>query len=436
MGQCGVNTTNNDVLSVMWKTVADACNLACDYCYYKDCDSTLHQGQLIDPKLLEKFIQEYMARTNGAAVFTWQGGEPLLAGLEFFEKVVELQGKYAPKNTIISNSIQTNGTLIDSEWAEFFRTYRFIVGISIDGPKAMHDKRRKTGSGASSFHRVMAGVNELRKQQVPFSVLTVLHEGNIQDPRALMDFYEENGFTDVQFLPCMEFMAQEPKAPGRYSITPEQYGEFLCDAFDLWYRDGDPVVNIRFFDNILRGYLKLEMESCIQREACPKVLILEENGDAYPCDFYISDDYKLGNVGSDSLESILANPGYEAFLQLKGQVSAECQACDYFHLCHGGCPRNRNWAVGGITSWGGTGTTATGTPAVCRETVIPQGDYFCNSYRQLFNHAHSRMETLAVKVKREWVTAYILSGRRLPARNDQCLCGSGEKFKTCCLKYA
>ncbi|MCD8510226.1 MAG: anaerobic sulfatase maturase [Bacillus sp. (in: Bacteria)] len=432
MGQCGGN--RNDVVSIMWKTVSDACNLACDYCYYKDCEGSMDNLERIEPKLLEKFIKDYMAQTNGGAVFTWQGGEPLLAGLDFFQNVVDLQGKYAPKNTIISNSIQTNGTLIDAHWAQFFRTYRFVVGISIDGPKEMHDKRRKTGSGAGSFQQVMAGVEQLRRHHVPFTVLTVLHEGNITEPDRLMEFYEKNGFMDVQFLPCMEFMSQEPGTPGKYAITPRQYGDFLCRVFDRWYKDGSPTVNIRFFDNILRGYLRLEMESCTQREDCPKVLVLEQNGDAYPCDFYISEEYKLGNVGDDTLEEILHNPVYWEFLQLKGEMAEECKECDYLHLCHGGCPRNRYWASGeaGVGSGGRFGAKVE-SDAQSTSTGV---DYFCQSYRQLFSHAHRRMERLGAKVKREWITDYIVSGRRLPARNDRCLCGSGEKFKACCLKYA
>jgi uncharacterized protein len=240
----------------MWKTVSKSCNLTCDYCYYSSCGGKPGKIDKIDSTILEKFIKEYMSLSNGVASFAWQGGEPLLAGLDFFKEVVFLQAKYAPKNTIISNSLQTNATLITDEWARFFKQYNFLIGVSLDGPKEINDARRVTGHGMGSFDRVMHGIEQLRKNQVDFNILTVIHQDNVGRAGELMRFYQYEGFSHVQFIPCMDFRAQETNKPGQYLITPEQYGQFLCEAFDIWYNEGQPSRSIRFFDNLLSTYFE------------------------------------------------------------------------------------------------------------------------------------------------------------------------------------
>lgn len=410
-GACST-TDRHGTIGVMWKTVSEDCNLACDYCYYSTCGGKPGTRiKRIDSKLLETFIKQYMACSQGSASFAWQGGEPLLAGLDFFEEVVRLQAKYAPAHTAIGNSLQTNGTLITAKWAEFFKTYRFLIGVSLDGPQSIHDARRITSSGAGSYERVMQGIRHLREHQVDFNILTVIHEGNVGKARELMDFYREHGFTYVQFIPCMDFRAQETNQPGKFLITPEQYGQFLCEVFDIWYNGGKPVMSERFFDNLLGAYVGREAELCIHRAACPKTIILEQNGDAYPCDFYISDDYKLGNVGRDSLADILESPAYDRFLKMKPSLPDACVTCEYLKLCHGGCPRNRKWS---------------------QEGQAPYPDYFCASYKRVYRYAHERMELLAASVRRNWLESYLKAGLPLPGRNDACVCGSGRKFKKCC----
>ncbi|MFC4802182.1 anaerobic sulfatase maturase [Neobacillus sp. GCM10023253] len=414
MAQGCLTSQQHSHIGVMWKTVSEACNLACDYCYYSGCGGQPGKIDKIDPAILEKFIKEYMVLTNGVASFAWQGGEPLLAGLDFFKQVVFLQAKYAPKNTIISNSLQTNATLITEEWAGFFKQYNFLIGVSLDGPKEVNDARRVTGHGKGSFDRVMRGIDYLRKHHVDFNILTVIHQDNVWRAKELMEFYQQEGFSHVQFIPCMDFRAQEPNKPGQYLITPEQYGQFLCEAFDIWYNDGNPNRSVRFFDNILSAYLHQEAELCIHRQTCPKTLILEQNGDAYPCDFYINDDYMLGNVGQDSLIDILNSPKYDDFLGLKPTLPEKCKSCEFLKLCHGGCPRNRAWNQ-------------------ADEKVNP--DYFCESYMQVYKHGHERMERLAESIKLQWLQNHLKAGRPKPERNDLCLCGSGKKFKKCCEKF-
>lgn len=399
----------------MWKTVSEDCNLACDYCYYSTVGGKPGRRiRKIDPAVLDKFIREYMGLSRGIASFAWQGGEPLLAGLDFFETVVALQAKYAPPNTSIGNALQTNGTLINDRWAAFLKQYHFLIGVSLDGPQEIHDLRRTDALGQGSFARVMKGIAHLRRHEVDFNVLTVIHKDNVGKAKELFDFYRRERFEFVQFIPCMDFRSQQVDQPGVYEITPEEYGDFLCESFDCWYKDGQPDVSERFFDNMLSVYVNREAELCTRRETCSKTIVLEQNGDAFPCDFYIHGDWKLGNVGTDSLTELLQHPLYDRFMKLKPQLPEACKSCEWLHLCHGGCPRNRRWND---------------------DLTQSAPDYFCQSYKQVYTYAHDRMTALARRVRRNLFAEglrYFYAGN-LPGRNNPCACGSGRKYKQCCL---
>ena len=396
-------------ISVMWKTVSEACNLACDYCYYSHCGGQPKQIERIDPLVLEKFIREYMSQSSGSASFAWQGGEPLLAGLPFFREVVSLQAHYARKGTVIANGVQTNGTLITEDWAKFFKQYNFLVGVSMDGPKEIHDSRRVTHSGSGSFDRVMRGVEYLNQYGVEYNILTVVHPGNVRKVRELMDFYRANNFRWVQFLPSMAFEAQHIEQSGRYEITPEEYGEFLCETFDIWYEEEIPGLSIRMFDSVLAMYMNRAPGFCILAETCGQTLVLEQNGDAYPCDFYMHSDWRLGNVGENSIAELLASPAMRKFSTLKPQMPVACQQCEWKSVCHGGCPRNRVMGSDG--------------------EVAP--DYFCAAYKRFYQYADERMQNLAVRLRKQLFEENAVSGVSV-GRNDSCPCGSGKKYKRCC----
>lgn len=401
-------------IGVMWKTVSEDCNLACDYCYYSTCGGKPGPKiNRIESAILDKFIQEYMSYSKGIASFAWQGGEPLLAGLDFFEEVVTLQARHAPPETFISNALQTNATLINDRWAAFLKKFNFLVGVSLDGPKDIHDGRRVDSAGKGSFDRVMAGIGHLIRHKVDFNILTVIHRGNVGKARELMAFYRDMQFPFVQFIPCMDFRSQQVDQPGIYDITPRQYGDFLCEAFDEWYNNGSPVVSVRFFDNMLSVYVNREAELCIHRAQCPTTLILEQNGDAYPCDFYINDKWKVGNVGTDSIRDILAHPNYDRFLQMKPNLPDKCRSCKWQKLCYGGCPRNRRWD---------------------KDLAKADQDYFCSSYMQIYAYAEERMLELGNRLRKTWYSDNLhryLKGKA-PGRNEPCACGSGKKFKACC----
>ncbi len=352
----------------MFKTVGESCNLACDYCYYSHVAGNPTGISAIPATVLDPFFEDYMSHVaGGQATFVWQGGEPTLAGLPYFERIVTMEARHARPHTLIGNAIQTNAILVNDAWAEFFRQYQFLVGVSLDGPQAIHDARRTDARQQGSFRRVLRGIDHLRKRGVEFNILTVLHKGNVGKARELMAFYREEGFKWVQFIPCMSFSAQGTNSDGVYEITPEEYGRFLCDAFDAWV--GEPALSIRFFDNFLNVANGGQGELCILQESCPPFLVVERDGSVYPCDFLISPEWRMGNIASDSVFDLLRGDTYRSFQTLKPNVVPECKTCEWFAACHGGCPRSRGATLG-----------------------TPQVDYFCASYKEFYRHAASVLE--------------------------------------------
>lgn len=357
---------------LMWKTVSEDCNLACDYCYYSRIAGRPETIRKPPLPVLQRVLKNYMASCAGVASIVWQGGEPLLGGMPFFEDVVSLEAQYAKPGTVISNAVQTNGILLNRQWATFFKQYRFLVGLSIDGPRQLHDQRRVNAAGHGTYDRVMAGAGYLRDAGVEFNILTVVGAHNINHVPALMQFYRDNGFHWIQFLPEMAFHSQTPGTPGLYAITPEQYGNFLCEVFDLWYQNGNPDLSIRFIDNVMQTYLHLAPDICTMRSHCPSRLVLESNGDIYPCDFFMGDEWRIGNIMDVSLEEALTSPVMRRFQQLKPDLPEACQRCAWLAQCHGGCPRNRGWA----------------------EDPMGQVDYFCESFKQFFAYTDERLRRL------------------------------------------
>ncbi len=396
----------------MLKTVSEDCNLACGYCYYSTCRGRPPpKHQRIDQAPLIKAVREYLSLSRGSAQFVWQGGEPLLAGADFFKDVVALQARHAPPNTVIRNALQTNGTLLNEDWARFFRQYHFLIGVSLDGPGEVHDARRVTATGRGTYDLVMRNILHLRQHAVEFNILTVLHQGNVGKSRELMAFYSRMDFNYVQFIPGMDFRANSPETPARYLITAEEYGGFLCETFDIWYSGGTPRMSVRFFDSMLSVYVGRTAGVCTHCPTCSQNPIVERDGDVFPCDFYMGKQYRLGNIVENSLQDILDSPAYRDFLRRKKDLPEPCRRCPHRGLCHGGCPRNRAWDPSG-------------------RATAP--DYFCGAYRQFFDHAGGRLAELASRLRAKWLRDYSGSGRAWPGRNDVCICGSYRKFKHCC----
>jgi uncharacterized protein len=406
-------------LSVMFKTVSTDCNLDCAYCYYRESLEGTRVRRRLDPSLLERFIPAYMSYVADVrtASMSWQGGEPTLAGLRFFERVVALQAAYAAPGTLISNALQTNAVLLDEAWGAFLRRYNWLVGVSLDGPEEVHDALRTDRGGRGSFARALRGIDVLRRHGVDFNILCVLGPHNVGRAGELMAFFRRRRFTHVQFIPAMDFQAIQPDRPPDFLITPAQYGAFLVEAFDSWYEHGSPTISVRIFDNFVQSVLGVPNDLCVHADTCDTGIVVEWDGSAYPCDFYIHPGWKLGNVLDTPLAELAAGVARRAFIGQKIPWPEECAGCEWLRVCKSGCPRNRAATDG-----------------------VPAPDYFCESYKQFFAHAHARLEQLKATIQRQPRYLQVVqrgsAGGTMPGRNEPCPCGSGRKHKRCCANPA
>ena len=403
------------LLPVLFKTVSSDCNLDCAYCYYRQSLEGTRVRRRIDERVLDSFLRQYMDHVADVHVagLSWQGGEPTLAGIEFFERAVALEAKYAAPATTIGNALQTNAVLLDDRWGEFLRQYDFLVGVSLDGPQDVHDSVRRDRGGHGSFQRVMAGIDVLRRHGVDFNILCVVGPHNVGRVHDLMRFFRGEGFSYLQLIPAMDFQSVEPDAPPSYLITAEDYGGFLVDLFDEWYQGGFPKTSVRTFDAVLQSFLGIPNDLCVYGEQCDAGIVVEYNGDIYPCDFYVSDAWRLGNVMDEPLETILSKPERADFVSRKQDLPSQCRACQWRILCHGGCPRNRLDAAGGPP------------------------EYFCASHEHLFARTADRFRAVAERIRRRRATfeaagPLLAAQRRVTERNAPCPCGSGRKYKVCC----
>ncbi|MBI4345513.1 MAG: anaerobic sulfatase maturase [Elusimicrobia bacterium] len=406
-------------LYVMFKTVSTDCNLDCSYCYYRESLEGVRVRRRMDNGLIERFIPAYMeyVADAGVASMAWQGGEPTLAGLPFFQKIVEAQSRSVAPGTLVSNSLQTNAVLLNDDWGAFLKRYNWLVGVSLDGPREMHDTLRRDRGGRGSFDRVMRGIDVLRRHGVAFNVLCVLGPHNVDRPVELLRFFRAERFTHVQFIPAMDFQAMEPERPPVYLITPAQYGAFLTAAFDEWHEEGSPRISIRTFDNFLQSYTGVPNDLCVHSDRCDSGIVVEYDGSAYPCDFYIHPRWRLGNVLETPLREIAEGPARRAFVFQKQPLPDECRRCEWLRVCKSACFRNRTEGEDGT-----------------------RPDHFCASYKTFFPHADARLRGLgsAIENKRRYLRMAEIAPREVArvGRNDPCPCGSGRKHKLCCLSPA
>jgi uncharacterized protein len=356
---------------VMAKPVGSACNLDCAYCFYLSKEKLPDgpgPGHMSDD-LLELFIKDYIASvTADEVVFSWQGGEPTLLGVEFFEKVVRLQRKHAKPGQRIENDLQTNGTLLDDDWARFLKAQRFLVGLSIDGPGRLHDEFRVTKRGAPTFDRVMTGAQLLRRFAVPFNTLTCVHRFNASRPLDVYRFLRrELGSTYLQFIPIVQIRGFETTAPQTWdesrlpvvgspearpghpdavvtdwSVDPEEYGHFLCKVWDEWLRRDVGKVLVNFCETLVAQHMGLPSQLCIHSEFCGKAVAVEHDGSVYACDHYVYPAYRRGNLRQRSLGDMVFDPAQVRFGYAKSEALPKyCRECAFLTDCWGECPRNR-----------------------------------------------------------------------------------------------
>jgi len=368
--------------SILIKPAGPDCNMACTYCFYLEksrlfADTPVHR---MSDEVLEKMIRQAMDQSGTHISFGWQGGEPTLMGLEFFRKAVELQKRFG-QGKVVGNGLQTNGLLIDQDWIGFLKENSFLVGLSLDGPRHIHDHYRQNSRGSGSWETVTENAKKMLKGGVAVNALSVLNDYSAQFPEEIYNFHKEMGLIYMQFIPCVE---EDPKKPGEiapYSVSPEQYGKSLCTLFDLWYEDfteEGPTTFIRFFDSIFYRYVGLEPPDCTLRESCGVYVVVEHNGDVYSCDFFVDPQHRLGNVMEENLIEMLNSPGQTTFGCQKALLPETCKKCNWLPVCLGGCPADR---IGG-------------------GKYVDVPSHLCDAYKMFFKYADPRLQKLA----EEWKT--------------------------------
>ena len=344
-------------LYVMLKPAGAHCNLACKYCYYLEKNKLYPTAQrhLMSDEMLEQFTREYIeAQTMNQVLFTWHGGEPLLRSIDFYRKALSLQQKYAGGRRI-DNVIQTNGTLLTDEWCEFFAQNHWLVGISIDGPQPDHDHYRLTAAGKPSWKKVMQGIKLLKKHGVEWNAMAVVNAYNANHPLEFYRFFKENGCQFLQFTPIVERLTRHEDGRtlasladkdeislSEASVTPEQWGYFLCAIFDEWVRKDVGKIFVEIFDCTLANWMGISPGICAYSKECGHAGVMEHNGDVYSCDHFVFPEYKLGNIRDHSLIDMLYGEQQQEFSRLKhSSLPRQCKECDMEFACHGECPKNR-----------------------------------------------------------------------------------------------
>ncbi len=394
----------------MAKPVSSTCNLDCTYCYYlskADLANGPGTGRMSD-EVLEKFIRQYIEGVTGPEViFSWQGGEPTLLGLDFYRKVVAFEKKHAKPHQRIQNDLQTNGTLLNDEWCEFLKANRFLVGLSIDGPREIHDYYRVTKGGKPTFDQVFSAAKLLQRHGIPFNTLTCVSRINGRKPLDVYRFLtQELNSTHIQFIPIVEYKAfktnapqtwnpetlprdGEPEArPGHpnsivtdWSVDPEDWGYFLCRVFDRWLSRDVGKVMINHFETLVAQHLGMPSLMCIYSQNCGRAVAVENDGGIYSCDHYVYPEHRLGNVKNDVLGNLVYSPIQEKFGRAKSETLPQyCRECAYLTDCWGECPKNRIIR------------TPTGEPGL---------NYLCRGFKTFFEHAQPAIDKIAASMRDE-----------------------------------
>lgn len=367
---------NRYPLNVLIKPVSGACNMNCTYCFY--CDEMENRSQksfgIMSEKTAESLIQKALDGTHSACTFAFQGGEPTLRGLDFFRFFCDTVRSCNTHKIPVQFALQTNGLVIDTEWAAFFAERGFLIGLSMDGNKRIHDSMRRRRDGSGSFNNILRASQLFDNHRVEYNILTVVSASLAKNIKEVYEFYLRNNFIYQQYIPCLDPIGEKSPAH-EWSLTPEAYGGFLKTLFDLWYRSfkREKPVSIRYFDNLVLMLLGRPPESCGMLGRCTFQHVIEADGSVFPCDFYVLDSYKLGNIHTDSFEDIAKARKKIGFIEKSLHVDPECQTCKWYSLCRGGCRRDRD--------------SFTDKPL--------EKNRFCASYKAFFPYAYERLAEIA-----------------------------------------
>lgn len=415
------------------KPTGAICNLDCAYCFFLD-KELLYPGSKfrMSDAVLERYIRQLIEshRVDQVTV-AWQGGEPTLMGLDFYRKAMALEEKYRRPGMTFLNTMQTNGTLLNDEWGEFFKEHNFLIGLSLDGPRDLHDVYRVDKGGQPTFDKVMRGLRLLQKHGVEYNLLTTVNRVNADYPLEVYQFLRDEAGADwMQFIPVVErinenglTLYQAGTTVSDRSVLPEQFGDFLTTIFDEWVRHDVGRIYVQTFEAAARNWLGLESSGmCVFNETCGQGLALEHNGDLYACDHFVEPDYHLGNIQDEHMIKLVASPQQLKFGASKRDTLPQyCLECDVRFACHGECPKNRFL------------TTPDGEPGL---------NYLCAGFKHFFHHVDFPMKLMAGLIRRgrsaaEVMQVLAVEEAKLKAalarasRNDPCPCGSGHKVKQC-----
>lgn len=415
-------------IHVLAKPTGTICNLACSYCFFLD-KELLYPGSRfrMSDEVLESYTRQLVkAHRNPQVTVAWQGGEPTLMGIDFYRRAIELQEKYRKPGMKFENTIQTNGTLLDDEWCQFFKENNFLIEISIDGPRELHDSYRVDKGGQGTFERVIRGLHLLQKHGVDHNVLTTINRTNAEYPIEVYRFLRDEARTSwIQFIPVVErinergrTLYQEGTRASNRSVLPEQLGSFLTCIFDEWVRNDVGRIFVQTFEASARSWLGLPSSGmCVFEETCGVGLALEHNGDLYSCDHFVEPDYLLGNIMEKEISELAASDRQYRFGQDKSDTLPQvCRECDVLFACRGECPKNRFL------------TTPAGEPGL---------NYLCEGWKAFFHHIDFPMQIIAGLMRMGYPASEVMRVLTLEdnlsraGRNDPCPCGSGRKFKRC-----
>jgi len=408
---------------VFVKPGGSICNLDCHYCYYLKKEHLYLEGESfrMPDDILEEYIIQHIEASSGSVInFSWHGGEPTLLGLEYFRKIVELQRKHQPPHQRITNGIQTNGTLLDEDWCHFLAEEGFSVGLSLDGPQEMHDRYRVNKGQKPTHKQAMHRYELLHQHRIPCDILCVVHAQNVQYPAQVYRFFKQIKAQYLEFLPLVEPQPDKEGGVSPRTVPAEALGNFLCTIFDEWIRQDIEQIKVQIFEEAARTAFGQEHSLCIFRKTCGDVPVVEHNGDFFSCDHFVNREHRLGNIQEAPLVDFLESPAQRAFGQAKWDTLPRyCKACEVLNMCHGGCPKDR----------------------ILR---APDGEaglnYLCSGYKRFLTHCQPFVSELSALWRRQsFGQAIPLSQPKAASptlkvsRNDPCPCGSGKKYKKCCL---
>lgn len=363
--------------TLLIKPTGPDCNIDCKYCFYS-CKTDIFgkNAHRMSDEVAEKLVSSYVRLNLPHSSFAWQGGEPTLMGLDFYKRIVELQQQYGADGQVVTNALQTNAILLDDDgWCRFLAEYKFLVGISLDGPKKFHDTYRKDHAGNGTWDRVMASIDRCKKHKVEFNILVLLNNINVEHPDEIWEFFMEHKIKYLQFVPCVE---RDPKTGEitDFSVSAQQYGDFMCRIFDRWVENGIRKVSVRAFDSLLSFCLGQGPTECTFQKKCADYIVIEHNGDAFCCDFYVEDDAYLGNIMDTPIEKLAASEKKIKFGRNKRNLVDKCIVCKHLDVCRGGCPKDRRMA----------------DPEYGKETFL------CEGYKKIFEHITGKMWEIAADV--------------------------------------